>query len=126
MEKRKSLDKKYRLLQRCLRPLPNVDLNFESLRYAEIQGFLARGDRRVARTLPLLAAGINLRTACRQVGLDPDWYLYRERGRDELFPWEIIDQGVQRSHLRTEYEEALAARPGSVCHPGCRRCGLAC
>ncbi|MBE0575331.1 MAG: radical SAM protein [Desulfuromonadales bacterium] len=126
MEQRGQLEKKYRLLQKRLRPLPNVDLNFESLRQAEIQGLLARGDRRVGRLLPLLAGGSSLKAACRQVGLDPAFYLHRERGMDELFPWDIIEQGVQRGHLRKEYEEALAARPGHVCHPGCRRCGLVC
>ena len=126
MEQRGQLEKKYRLLQKRLRPLPNVDLNFESLRQAEIQGLFARGDRRVGRLLPLLAEGSSLKAACRQVGLDPAFYLHRERGKNELFPWDIIEQGVQRGHLRKEYEEALAARPGHVCHPGCRRCGLVC
>ncbi len=126
MERRGQLEKKYRLLQKRLRPLPNVELNFESLRHAEIQGLFARGDRRVARLLPLLAEGSSLKAACRQVGLDPAFYLHRERGEDELFPWDIIEQGVQRGHLRNEYEQALAARTGYVCHPGCRRCGLVC
>ena len=126
MEQRGQLEKKYRLLQKRLRPLPNVDLNFESLRQAEIQGLFARGDRRVSRLLPLLAGGSSLKAACRQVGLDPAFYLHRERGMNELFPWDIIEQGIQRGHLRKEYEEALAARPGHACHPGCRRCGLVC
>lgn len=126
MERRTLLEKKYRLLRKRLRSLPNVELNFESLRLAEIQGFLARGDRRVGRTLPLLAEGASLKAACRQVGLDPVFYLHRERGVDELFPWDIIEQGVQRGHLREEYDQALAARLGYICHPGCRRCGLVC
>jgi len=126
MERRSQLEKKYRLLQKRLRPLPNVELNFESLRHAEIQGFLARGDRRVARVLPLLAEGSSLKAACRSVGLDPAFYLHRERGEDELFPWDIIEQGVRRGYLHKEYEEALAARVGHICHPGCRRCGLVC
>lgn len=126
MEGRAQLEKKYRLLQKRLRPLPNVDLNFESLRHAEIQGLLARGDRRIGRLLPLLAEGLSLKAACRQLDIDPSFYLYRERGTDELFPWDIIGQGVQRGHLRREYEEALQARSGQVCQPGCRRCGLDC
>jgi radical SAM superfamily enzyme YgiQ (UPF0313 family) len=126
MEPRNSLEKKYRLLQKRLRPLPNVDLNFESLRQAELQGFLARGDRRIGRVLPMLAEGVSLKAACHQAGLDPRFYLHRERGTDELFPWDILTQGVERSHLHKEYEKALVARPGYVCSPGCRRCGLSC
>jgi len=126
MERRSSLEKKYRLLQKQLRPMPNVDLNLESLRHAELQGFLSRGDRRVARALPSLAEGKSLKAACKEAGLDPAFYLYRERANDELFPWEIIGQGVQRRHLYEEYLAALQARTGYTCHPGCRRCGMAC
>jgi radical SAM superfamily enzyme YgiQ (UPF0313 family) len=126
MEKRSSLEKKYRLLQKRLRSLPNVDLNLESLRHAELQGFLARGDRRVAQALPLLAEGKSLKAACKMVSLDPSSYLHRERKAEELFPWEIIEQGVQRKHLYEEYQNAMQAKIGYTCHPGCRRCGLSC
>jgi hypothetical protein len=126
MEPRPSLENKYRLLQKRLRPLPNVDIQCESLRQAELQGFLARGDRKVGRTLPLLARGLGLRAACRQAGLEPGFYLHRQRAAEEVFPWDIISQGVRREHLRREYEQALAARPGYVCQPGCQRCGLSC
>jgi radical SAM superfamily enzyme YgiQ (UPF0313 family) len=126
MERRNQLEKKYRLLRKRLRPVPNVELHFESLRHAEIQGFFARGDRRVGRSLPLLSEGASLKGACREIGIDPTFYLHRERGTDEPFPWDIIQQGVQREHLHDEYRQALAARPGYVCQPGCRRCGLSC
>ncbi len=126
MEKRNSLEKKYRLLQKQIRPLPNVELNCESLRLAEIQAFLARGDRRVAKTIPLLAEGKSLKAACKSVGVNPSYYLQRERTVDELFPWEIIEQGVKREHLRSEYEQALQAKTGYICHSGCKRCGLSC
>ncbi len=126
MEPAAALEKKYRLLQKLIRPLANVDLQCESLRSAELQGFLARGDRRVGRTLPLLASGKGLKSACREVGIDPAFYLTRERGADELFPWEIIDQGVDRDYLWQEYQAALAASPGTICRPGCKRCGMEC
>lgn len=124
MEPVSNLEKKYRLLQKLIRPLANVDLQCESLRSAELQGLLARGDRRCGKLLPLLAAGKGLKATCRESSLDAGCYLYRERRVDELFPWEIIAQGVRRDYLRREYEEALAARLGQSCSPGCRRCGL--
>jgi radical SAM superfamily enzyme YgiQ (UPF0313 family) len=120
------LEKKYRQLRRMIGPLANVEFHAESLRSAELQGLLARGDRRCGRLLPLLAAGTGLKAACRSVGIDPAFYLLRERGADEFFPWEILAQGVRRQHLRHEYLAALAGTPGEICHPGCRRCGLNC
>jgi radical SAM superfamily enzyme YgiQ (UPF0313 family) len=126
MEPVNRLEKKYRLLQKLIGPLANVDLHTESLRSAELQGLLARGDRRCGRLLPLLAAGRGLKAACREAGLDPAFYLYRERGAAERFPWEVLDQGVRRNYLWSEYRAALAGTPGEVCHPGCRRCGMTC
>ena len=126
MEKRSSLDRKYRLLQKQLRPVPNIDLNLESLRHAELQAFLARGDRRVGRMLADLANGKSMKEASRLAGVDLTSYLYRERDADEIFPWEIIDQGIRRSHLRDEYVRALQSSLGTTCSPGCSRCGLNC
>jgi hypothetical protein len=80
----------------------------------------------VARTLPLLAAGQGLKAACREAGIDPAFYHCRQRGEAEVFPWEIIDQGVSRAYLWQEYQAAVAARVGTTCHPGCQRCGMAC
>jgi radical SAM superfamily enzyme YgiQ (UPF0313 family) len=126
MEPLNLLEKKYRMLQKMIRPLANVDLQCESLRSAELQGFFARGDRRSGRILPRLAAGLGLKAACREAGLDPAFYLHRERRQDELFPWEIIAQGVRRDYLWREYQAARAAILSAICHPGCRRCGLVC
>ena len=124
MEPRSSLERKYRLLQRALRPLANVDLHLESLKSSELQAFLARGDRRVAGVLPALSQGANLRKACRDGDLDPQIFLSRQRHEDEIFPWEILDQGVARSHLWREYQLAMSASPGPSCSAGCQRCGL--
>ncbi|MCK4536562.1 MAG: radical SAM protein, partial [Desulfuromonadales bacterium] len=107
MEARSSLERKYRQLQRQIRPLPNVDLNQESLKLAEVQAFFARGDRRIGHILPALAEGNSLRKACRDAGLDPAFYVTRERLEDECFPWEVIDQGLLRSYLWKEYCQAL-------------------
>jgi radical SAM superfamily enzyme YgiQ (UPF0313 family) len=124
MEAKASLEKKYRRLQRLIGPMPNVDLNLESLRTAQVQGFLARGDRRSGRTLPALASGASLRQACRDAGLDLSFYLNRLRGDEELFPWEVIDQGLTRASLYQEYLAADQGRTSPGCSPDCRRCGL--
>jgi radical SAM superfamily enzyme YgiQ (UPF0313 family) len=119
MEPLNRLEKKYRMLRKLIRPLANVDLQCESLRSAELQGFFASG-----RILPRLAAGLGLKAACREAGLDPAFCLHRERRQDELFPWEIIAQGVRRDYLWREYLAARAATLSAICHPGCRRCGM--
>lgn len=119
-----ALKKKLQQLRRAVGRLPNTSLICESLRLAELQGLLARGDRRTARLLPHLASGDNPAAACRQEGLEPAFFLTRERASNEVFPWEIIDQGVPRQFLWQEYRRALAGELTPPCGPGCRRCGL--
>ena len=124
MDGEKVLKKKIRFLRSAVSRMPNTELHCESIRSARLQALLARGDRRTARLLPLLEGGDNLRQACRTAGLDADFYVGRERNRDELFPWEIIDQGVRRDYLWAEYERGLTGGATSRCLPGCRRCGI--
>lgn len=124
MDGEKSLEKKMRALRAGVARLANTEVIFEPLRAAILQAFLSRGDRRVGRLLPLLAAGKNLKAACREVSLDPAFYVTRERGEDEVFPWEVIDNGVRRDYLRQEFRRGLQGKFTPRCMPGCHRCGV--
>lgn len=124
MTREKVLEAKVRRLRAAVGRLPNTRFICESLRAATLQAFLSRGDRRAGRTLPLLAAGKNLNAACRQVGLDPAFYTTRERGEKEIFPWEVLDSGVRRDYLWSEYGRARQGRLTPRCQPDCRRCGI--
>ena len=124
MESEKSLKKKLRLLQSAISQIPNTRMNNESIRAAILQTFLSRGDRRIGQLLPRLAAGDNLKQLCKKSGLALDFYVTRERDMDELFPWEIIDQGVKREYLWQEYQQAQQEKATPPCVPGCRRCGV--
>ena len=120
----KGLERSIRTLRSAIARLPNCALNVESPRAALLQGFLARGDRRIGAALPLLAAGKNLRATCRELDLDPAFYLSRERSENEIFPWEVIDCGVSRRHLWNEYQRARAGQLSPRCATGCSRCGI--
>lgn len=124
MATEKKLQHTLRRIRSGVACLANTEMICESLRAAVLQAFLARGDRRTAATLPLLAAGKNLKAACREVGLDLDFYVTRNRDQGEIFPWEVIDNGVRRDYLWQEFERALAGRATPRCAPGCRRCGV--
>jgi radical SAM superfamily enzyme YgiQ (UPF0313 family) len=124
MASQSELKKRFRTIRSAIGRLPNTEVIFESLRAAEQQAFLARGDRRTGRTLPALAAGDNLRKACKQIGIDAAFYVTRERDADELFPWEVIDSGVDRDYLWQEYQRAAEGQLTSPCASGCQRCGV--
>ena len=124
MDNEKSLKKKLRVLQAGVAKIPNTRLNHESIRAAVLQAFLARGDRRVGHLLADLSTGGNLKQKAKKQSLDVDFYVSRQRTEDEAFPWEIIDQGVPRSYLWSEYQRACKGQLTPPCKPGCRRCGL--
>jgi len=124
MEAEKVLKKRLRYLQSSISRIPNTRMNHESIRNAILQTFLSRGDRRIGHLLPQLAAGSNLKQLCRKTDLSLDFYVVRERGSDEFFPWEIIDQGVKRSYLWLEYQKGQLEKTTAPCVPTCRRCGV--
>jgi radical SAM superfamily enzyme YgiQ (UPF0313 family) len=99
-------------------------VHFEPLRAAQLQAFLASADRRAARVLVPLSQGKNLHQACREAGLEPDFFIHRKRGRDEIFPWEIIDNGVTRDYLWQEHEKGLRGETTPPCGEACRGCGV--
>ncbi|MDI6874240.1 TIGR03960 family B12-binding radical SAM protein [Candidatus Solincola sp.] len=101
-----------------------------------LEGILARGDRRLGPVVEAAAREGCLdnwseffswerwRRAMEEQGLDPAWYVERERSEEEVFPWEHLSAGVDRSFLWEEYRKALRGEPTPDCRYGdCRDCG---
>lgn len=59
-----------------------------------------------------------------EMGIDMDFYATRERSFEELFPWDIIDAGVEKSFLKAEYEKAIKAELTEDCRETCSACGV--
>jgi radical SAM superfamily enzyme YgiQ (UPF0313 family) len=124
MDSHKSLKKKIAQLRNRLQKQPHLQLQVESLRSAQLQSVLARGERRIGACLPGLAQGEPLAEALQRVDRTEEFYSQRVRDDDECFPWEVIDSGVDRGYLQQEYQRALAGQLSSRCFTGCRRCGI--
>jgi radical SAM superfamily enzyme YgiQ (UPF0313 family) len=76
-----------------------------------IQALLSLGDRRVGRIL--LAAHQrdgNWARALKEVNVNADLYVYRQKQFDEILPWDIIDLGTTKKSLIAEYEKALEGK----------------
>ena len=120
-------------------------LNRKSLKYnwhdAEVtvlEGILARGDRRVGRAvLEAYRSGCiydawtenfhyeKWLEAFEKTGIDLAFYNERERGEDEIFPWDFIDIGVTKQFLRREWERAMRGEVTPNCRQQCSGCGVA-
>ena len=103
-----------------------------------LEAVFARGDRRLGKALYLAwQRGAKFDgwsehfsydrwlEALQDAGLNKEFYIGRERGANELFPWEHIQPAVARSFLRREYEKALAEELTHDCRHGvCTGCGV--
>ncbi|MFT4287384.1 TIGR03960 family B12-binding radical SAM protein [Nocardioides sp.] len=94
-----------------------------------IEGLLSRGDRRVGAVIEQVwreggrfdgwsehfsydrwvAAADK---ALAGTGVDLAWYTTRERGYDEVLPWDHLDSGLDKDWLWGDWEDALAAAEG--------------
>lgn len=105
---------------------------------SEIEGVFARGDRRLSGALlrayrkgarfdgwgdefrPSLWKEVFL-----EEGVDPGFYTGRERGRDEVFPWDHLDPGVTKEFLYREFERSLELSYTPDCKTDrCSNCGV--
>lgn len=101
-------DRKVKRLRSLLAGLDNVYFSIKSERHSYYQALLSLGDRRVAPAIEAAERnGGQWRAAVAEVGLDADRYLFRDRSRDRLLPWDIIDGGMKQAFFRTEYEKGL-------------------
>jgi radical SAM superfamily enzyme YgiQ (UPF0313 family) len=106
MEDVKSLEKKWKFLQKALGKLSNLKLQMESPREAYQQALFSRGDRRLA---PLLVAADRIgswKGALKEERFDSDSFVYRNIPLDEPLPWGFIEGG-DTGRLAREYRRAF-------------------
>ena len=120
-------------------------LNQRSIRYqchdavtSELEGIFARGDRKLCKVIEdayrrgcIFDAWTDYfkEDVWEQVmdenGVSRYFYNYRERGKDEIFPWDYIDIGVSKNFLYREYENSLQEKVTPNCRAKCSGCGAA-
>lgn len=123
----RELKDKAKRIQKSLQRVSNVRVHFDMPKWAYVQALLSRGDRRVSMFLSKVALeGISWNQAMRNDPHNPDFWVVRERQKEEVFPWEVIDHGIERGYLWEEYMRALQEKSSPECMPdsNCRRCGV--
>jgi radical SAM family uncharacterized protein len=102
-----------------------------------LEGIFSRGDRRLTQVLmEAWALGARFdawgehfrmdiwKEAFRRSGLDPNFYLYRSRSTEEIFPWHHIKSGIRKRYLKREWEKALQGKFTPDCREKCLECGV--
>jgi len=114
-----------------------VSLSMHDPRTSVMEGVFARGDRKLSNVIKRAwKKGCRFDSwshhfkydiwmeAFKEEGIDTDFYTTRERGKDELFPWDFINAGVSKKFLYDEYEKSFNGDLTSDCRKGCKNCGI--
>mgnify|MGYP003802009473 CR=1 FL=1 len=121
-----SLKEKQKWLNRALLKKGGVKAGFDVPKWAYIQTLLSMGDRRVGSILHSAhKSDGDWAKAFRYSSVNPDFYVYRPKGHDEILPWDFIDHGIKKEHLINEYKMAVQGKESDTCKVGeCYRCGV--
>ncbi|MGI9016165.1 MAG: TIGR03960 family B12-binding radical SAM protein [Euzebya sp.] len=114
------LDRKLGLIKHQVARDRNLNLRYHDPYPGQIEGLLARGDRRVADVIQRaweLGARFDgwdelfdydaWTVAAAEVGVDVNWICQRERGENEVFPWDNLDSGLDKGWLWSDYRDAV-------------------
>ena len=132
---REEYERRVQLLRQAM-TTKTVTYNWHDGQTSFIEAVLARGDRRLGNVLEAVwRKGGHLdaweeyfsldrwREAFEECGVDPAFYAYRRREKDEIMPWDMISSGVTRQYLWREYENAMAGVTTPDCRTLCNGCG---
>ncbi|HVA74669.1 MAG TPA: TIGR03960 family B12-binding radical SAM protein [Acidimicrobiales bacterium] len=131
------LSRKIRMLREATRSDRGVQLRWHDPKASLAEGIASRGDRRVGAVIEEVwrrggtfqewseMFSLELWTeAMAAHGLSIDWYVHRDRDRDEVLPWGHISAGLHEDFLWQEWEDALAASGTPDCRwTPCYDCG---
>ena len=135
---REEYERRVKLLREAI-TTKTVTYNWHDGETSFLEAVLARGDRRLGKVLETAwRKGAHLDTwddyfdlsrweeAFEECGVDPAFYAYRQREKDELMPWAMISSGVTENYLWRERNKAFEGVTTPDCRTHCNACGANC
>ena len=114
----------------------SLKYNYHEADLTVLEGVLARGDRKTGALIEEAYKNGAIydswseyfdnriwMKAFETSGLSVDFYTTRERGLDEVFPWDFIDAGVSKEFLKREWLNAIDEKLTPNCRQRCSACG---
>lgn len=126
MERVKSLKKKFMKVRKALGKIPHIKMSFGSPNEAYLQTYLSRGDRRLLKFFKTyLGNHHDTKAALGEYRDEVDSIVYRQFGRDDHLPWDIVDHGYKNHFLWQDYQRGLRQKHTPICDTAtCKICGL--
>ncbi len=135
-DSREQVEAKLSLLKKQMRR-GGMHLRWNDYDGTEFEGWLSRGDRRLARVIRRAwESGCKFDAwqdqhwhskwlqAFKECDLDPGFYNYRERDLEEVFPWDHIDVGIHKKFLQEDYLMSIKRETRVDCRDKCFACGI--
>ncbi len=106
-----SVGKKIKKIVSAFGPDKQIKVIHDVPKWNYVQALLSLGDR---KTGEILLAVHRLRgnwaQALKEVNINADFYVYRQKQFDEILPWDIIDLGTSKKALISECKKAQEAK----------------
>ncbi len=108
MENPLEIKERLKMVKKALIPMRGIKVFHDVPKYAYMQGFFSRGDRRVSKAIEKMSVIRDWTKAAETAGVKENFYLFRERKFDEILPWDFINIGIKKERLWAECQEALS------------------
>lgn len=117
----------------------HITFNWHEAQLSFLEAAVAKGDRRLGQAIERAwQLGCKFDSwnehfkydkwlqAFEEVGLDPEFYAYRQLNHTDFLPWDHINTGVSKKFLTREHEKALAQEKTADCRltAQCTGCGI--
>ncbi|MCE5211932.1 MAG: radical SAM protein [Deltaproteobacteria bacterium] len=100
--------KKIKKIENALKREKFIKVIHDVPKWNYVQTLLSLGDRRVGEILLTVnRLEGNWAQALKEVNINPDFYVYRQKQSDEILPWDIIDLSVSKKALMKEFRKAV-------------------
>jgi radical SAM superfamily enzyme YgiQ (UPF0313 family) len=100
--------KRIKKISQAFRQDKQINVIADVPKWNYVQALLSLGDRRVGDILLAVhRLHGNWMKALKDVNINPDFYVYRQKDLNEILPWDIIEVGISKKSLRRENEKAL-------------------
>jgi hypothetical protein len=103
-----STGKKIKKIVSAFGPEKQIRVIHDVPKWNYVQALLSLGDRKVGEILLAVhRLNGNWAQALKEVNVNADFYVYRQKQFDEILPWDIIDLGTSKKALGSECRKAL-------------------
>ncbi len=121
-----NLKEKISYLKKGLQRSPNIHFQTDKPENVIFQALLSKGDRRLAAILLDMASEqIPWKSSMKKNKLLTENYILSGYDEKSVFPWDIVDHGIDHGYLWHEYLKGYKSAKTEPCDTSiCRRCGV--